>query len=68
MEWYGKRANVRQLGLGWEQVESAMLDLLKDKPYMHSNSPRPAVEDSEPPTDDELKKKIIECLYHLNIH
>ena len=30
-----------------------MLDLLKDKPYMHSNSPRPAVEDSEPPTDDD---------------
>ena len=30
-----------------------MLDLLKDKPYMHSNSPRPAVEDPEPPTDDD---------------
>ncbi len=53
MEWYGKRAYVRQSGLGWGQVESAMLDLLKDKPYMHSNSPRPAVEDSEPPTDDD---------------
>jgi hypothetical protein len=34
-------------------IESAMLDLLKDKPYMHSNSPRPAVEDPEPPTDDD---------------
>ena len=53
MEWYGKRAYVRQSGLGWGQVESAMLDLLKDKPYMHSNSPRPAVEDPEPPTDDD---------------
>jgi hypothetical protein len=51
MEWYGKRAYVRQSGLGWRQVESAMLDLLKNKPYMHSNSPRPAVEDSEPATD-----------------
>jgi hypothetical protein len=30
-----------------------MLDLLKDKPFMHSNSPRPAVEDPEPPTDDD---------------
>ena len=48
MEWYGKRAYVRQSGLGWGQVESAMLDLLKDKSYIHSNSPRPAVEDSEP--------------------
>ena len=53
MEWYGKRAYVRQSGLGWGQVESAMLDLLKDKPYMHSNSPRPAVEDSDPPTDND---------------
>ena len=35
------------------QVESAMLDQLNDKPYMHSNSPRPAVEDSEQPTDDD---------------
>ena len=25
MEWYGKRAYVRQSGLGWGQVESAML-------------------------------------------
>ncbi len=30
-----------------------MLDLLKDKPYMHSNSPRPAVEDPEPLTDND---------------
>jgi hypothetical protein len=30
-----------------------MLDLLKDKPYMHSNSPKTAVEDPEPPTDDD---------------
>jgi hypothetical protein len=30
-----------------------MLDLLKDKPYMHSDSPRTAVEDQEPPTDDD---------------
>jgi hypothetical protein len=37
MEWYGKRAYVRQSGLGWGQVESAMLDLQKDKPYMYSN-------------------------------
>jgi hypothetical protein len=34
MEWYGKRAHVRQLGLSWGLVEEAMLDLLKDKPYM----------------------------------
>ena len=54
MEWYGKRAYVRQSGLGWGQVESAMLDLLQDKPYMHSNSPRPAVEDPpQPPIDDD---------------
>ena len=49
---------VRQSGLGWGQVESAMLDLLKDKQYMHSNSPtRPAVEDPEPPTDDDSDDK-----------
>jgi hypothetical protein len=53
MEWYGKRAYVTQSELGWGQDESAMLDLLKDKPHMHSNSPRPAVEDPEPPTDDD---------------
>ena len=53
MEWYGKRAYVRKSGLGWRQVESAMLDLLKDKLCMHFNSPRPAVEDPEPPTDDD---------------
>jgi hypothetical protein len=33
MEWYDKQAYVRQPGLGWGQVESTMLDLLKDKPY-----------------------------------
>jgi hypothetical protein len=49
MEWYGKRAYVRQSELAWGQVERAMLDLLKSKPYMHSNAPRPAEED----TDDE---------------
>ena len=27
MEWYGKRAYVRQSGLGWGQLESAMLDI-----------------------------------------
>jgi hypothetical protein len=53
MEWYGNRAYVRQSGLVWGQIEPAMQDLLKDKPYMHSNSPRPAVEDPEPPTDDD---------------
>jgi hypothetical protein len=31
-----------------------MLVLLKDKPYMHSDAPRPAaVEDPEPPTGDD---------------
>jgi hypothetical protein len=32
-----------------------MLELLKDKPYMHSNSPRPAVVEDppKPPTDDD---------------
>ena len=50
MEWYGKRAYVRQSGLAWGLVEKAMLDLLKSKPYMHSNAPRPAEEDTD---DDE---------------
>ena len=53
MEWYGKRAYFRQSGLGWGQVESVILDLLKDKPCMHSDAPRPEVEDPEPPTDDD---------------
>eukprot|EP01036_Dinobryon_divergens_P062086 gene62086-biopygen43931 len=39
MEWYGKRAHVRQSGLSWGLVEEAMLDLLKDKPYMHASAP-----------------------------
>ena len=29
-----------------------MLDLLKDKPYMHASAPRPATEDSEQDSDD----------------
>jgi hypothetical protein len=57
MEWYDKRAHVRQSGLGWKHIESAMLDLLKDKPYMHSDAPRPAVEEPEPPTDDDSDDK-----------
>jgi hypothetical protein len=57
MEWYGKRAYVRQSGLGWGKVQSAMLDLLKHKPCMHSDSPRTAVEDQEPPTDDDSDDK-----------
>ena len=49
MERYGKRAYVRQ---SWGQLESAMLDLLKDKLYMHSDAPRSAMKDLEPPTED----------------
>ena len=52
MEWYGKRAHVRQSGLSWGLVEEAMLDLLKDKPYMHASAPRPATEGSEQDSDD----------------
>ena len=44
MEWYGKRAYTRQSGLAWGEVEGAILDLLKDKPYMQANAPRPANE------------------------
>ena len=47
MEWYGKRAHVRQSGLSWGEVEEAIIDLLRDKPYMQTNAPRPAVEDQE---------------------
>ena len=40
-----RQASARQtIGLGWGHVESAMLDLLKNKPYLHSNAPRPAIE------------------------
>ena len=52
MEWYGKRVHVRQSGLSWGQVEEAMLDLLKDKPYMCASAPRPATEDPEQDSDD----------------
>ena len=52
MEWYGKRAHVRQSGLSWGLVEEAMLDLLKDKPYMRASAPRPATEDPEQDSDD----------------
>ena len=45
MEWYGKRAHVRQSGLSWGVVEEAIVDLLKDKPYMQASAPRPPVED-----------------------
>ena len=37
-----------------------MLDLIKNKPYMHSNSPRPAVEDPELPTDDDFND-LVRC-------
>ena len=30
-----------------------MLDLLKYKPYTHSDAPKPAMEVLEPPTDDD---------------
>ncbi len=40
MEWYGKRAHVRQSGLSWGVVEEAIVDLLKDKPYTNSSAPR----------------------------
>ena len=45
MEWYGKRAHVRQSGLSWSTVEEAFVDLLQHKPYMNSSVPRPAVEE-----------------------
>jgi len=45
MEWYGKRAHVRQSGLSWGEVEGAIIDLLRDKPYMHTNAPRPPGEE-----------------------
>ena len=38
MEWYGKRAHVRQSGLSWGMVEEAIVDLLKDKPYMNASA------------------------------
>ena len=41
MEWYGKRASVRQSGLAWGIVEDAIIDLLKYKPYMNARAPRP---------------------------
>eukprot|EP01036_Dinobryon_divergens_P035124 gene35124-biopygen27765 len=54
MEWYGKRAHVRQSGLSWSTVEEAMIDLLQHKPYMHARAPRPAVEEqSEDDSDDD---------------
>ena len=40
MEWYGKRAHVRQSGLSWGMVEEAIIDLLKDKPYMNASALR----------------------------
>jgi hypothetical protein len=49
MEWYGKRAHMRQSGLTWGMVEEANIDLLKDKPYMSASTPRPPVEDTENP-------------------
>ena len=49
MEWYGKRAHVRQSGLSWSIVEEAMVDLLQHKPYMNARVPRPAAE--EPPEE-----------------
>jgi hypothetical protein len=41
IEWYGKRAHVRQSGLSWGVVEEAIVDLLKDKTYMKASAPRP---------------------------
>ena len=53
MEWYGKRAHVRQSGLAWGIVEDAIIDLLKDKPYMNARAPRPQVEDPEDDSTDD---------------
>ncbi len=33
-------------------VEEAIVDLLKDKPYMNASAPRPPVEDTDDPSDD----------------
>ena len=52
MEWYGKRAHVRQSGLSWGVVEEAIVELLKDKPYMKVSAPRPPGEDNDDTSDD----------------
>ena len=52
MEWYRKRAHVGQSGQSWGVVEEAIVDLLKDKPYMKASAPRPPVEDNDDTSDD----------------
>ena len=54
--WNGagrKRAHVRQSGLAWGIVEDAIIDLLKDKPYMNARAPRPQVEDPDDDSTDD---------------
>jgi hypothetical protein len=51
MEWYGKRAYVRQSGLGWGHVKSAMLDLLKDGYGLQRT--QTSSRGLEPPTDND---------------
>ena len=59
MEWYGKRAHLRQSGLSWSTVEEAKVYLLQHKPYMNTRAPRSAVEepaeehDSDDSSDDD---------------
>ena len=48
--WNGTTGERTSDNRDWDDM---MLDLLKDKPYMHSDAPGPAVEDPEPPTDDD---------------
>jgi hypothetical protein len=52
MEWYGKRAHVEQSRLSCGVVEEAVVDLLKDKPYMKASAPSPPVEDNDDTSDD----------------
>jgi hypothetical protein len=43
---------VRQSGLSWGVVEEAIVDLLKDKPYMKASAPRPSVENNDDTSND----------------
>ena len=38
--------------MSWGMVEEAVVDLLKDKPYMNTSARRPPVEDTDDTSDD----------------
>ncbi len=49
-------------------VEEAIVDLLKDKPYMKASAPRPPVEDNDDTSDDSDQEDTGHRLRQINLN